>query len=93
MSMAIVNIIMRRKMKLLDMRIGSLLAIGSVVGGVCGNYLFTLVRGESGADALLGMVQAIALGLITGLLPSFTQSGFAGVCRHIVYTSRQPSLP
>lgn len=65
MSMAMVNIIMRRKTKLLDMRIGSLLALGSIAGGVCGNYLFTLVRSGSGADSLLGMVQAIALGLIT----------------------------
>ena len=34
MAMAMVNIIMRRKTRLLDMRIGSLLALGSVAGGV-----------------------------------------------------------
>ena len=72
MAMAMVNIIMRRKTKLLDMRIGSLLALGSVAGGVLGNDLLTFVRGGAGADALLGLVQAIALGLITAVTLLYT---------------------
>ena len=72
MAMAMVNIIMRRKTRLLDMRIGSLLALGSVAGGVLGNDLLTFVRGGAGADALLGLVQAIALGLITAVTLLYT---------------------
>lgn len=46
MAMAMVNIIMRRKTRLLDMRIGSLLALGSVAGGHISihNRFFTAVK-------------------------------------------------
>ena len=65
MSMSFINIFLHRKSQLLNLRIGSLLAVGSIVGGIAGNFLFSLIRSESGADSLLGMVQAVALGIIT----------------------------
>ena len=65
MSMAVVNLYKQRKNKLVEMKTGSLLAVGAVVGGIVGNTLFQTLKAATGQDALVGMVQAIVLALVT----------------------------
>jgi len=65
MSMSAVNLYKQRKGKLVEIKTGSLLAFGAVVGGIVGNSLFQALKAATGQDALVGMVQAIVLALVT----------------------------
>lgn len=65
MSMAAVSVFRQRKTRLVDARIGSLLALGAVTGGILGSALFQAVKTAVGRDQLVGMVQALVLALIT----------------------------
>lgn len=65
MSMAAISVFRQRKTRRVELRIGSLLAVGAVVGGIVGNALFQMVKGASGQDSLVGMVQALVLAVVT----------------------------
>ena len=65
MMMAAISVFRQRKLHLVEVRTGSLLAVGSIVGGIAGYSLFQAIRAASQQDALVGMVQAILLGLVT----------------------------
>ena len=66
-SMAAVSVLRQRGQRLVDFRIGSLLAIGAIVGGMLGNAAFKTITVASGQDVLAGMLQAILLAIVTGL--------------------------
>ena len=65
MSMAAISVFRQRKSRRVELRIGSLLAVGAVVGGIVGNFLFQMVKNSAGDDSLVGMVQALVLALVT----------------------------
>ena len=65
MMMAAISVFWQRKLHLVEVRTGSLLAVGSIVGGIAGYSLFQAIRAAAQQDALVGMVQAILLGLVT----------------------------
>jgi len=65
MSMAAISVFRQRKSRRVELRIGSLLAVGAVVGGIVGNFLFQIVKNSAGDDSLVGMVQALVLALVT----------------------------
>ena len=65
MMMAAISVFRQRKLHLVEVRTGSLLAVGSIVGGIAGYSLFHAIRAAAQQDALVGMVQAILLGLVT----------------------------
>lgn len=65
LSMSIVNMIRQRGQKLVELKTGSLLAVGAVVGGIAGNGLFQAVKQAAGQDDTVGMVQAILLAVVT----------------------------
>ena len=66
LSMSVVSMVKQRKSHLVELRTGSLLALGAVLGGVAGNAMFQQVKALTD-DQLVGMVQAIVLGIITVL--------------------------
>ena len=65
LSMSVISVFRQRKAHLVELRTGSLLAAGAVVGGIVGNALFQTVKAAAGQDNLVGMVQAIVLALVT----------------------------
>lgn len=65
LSMSVISVFKQRKLHLVDFQIGSLLAIGSVVGGIVGNTVFHALKTAAGNDHFVGMVQALVLALIT----------------------------
>lgn len=65
LSMSVISVFRQRKAHLVELRTGSLLAIGAVIGGIIGNALFQTVKSATGQDTLVGMIQAIVLGLVT----------------------------
>ena len=72
MSMAAISVFRQRKSRRVELRIGSLLAVGAVVGGIVGNFLFQMVKNSAGDDSLVGMVQALVLALVTLLTLIFS---------------------
>ena len=90
LSMSAVNMLRQRGSGLVEVRTGSLLAVGAVLGGVGGNALFQLLRQAVQQDRLVGMVQAVVLAAVTLLtlvysaalrdrLPSYQVSNPAAV--------------
>lgn len=65
MMMAAISVFRQRKLRLVEVRTGSLLAVGSIIGGIAGYSLFQAIRAAAQQDVLVGMVQAILLGLVT----------------------------
>lgn len=65
LSMSLVSVFRQRKDHLVDLKTGSLLALGAALGGFLGNALFQGVKEAAGQDAFVGMVQAIVLGMVT----------------------------
>lgn len=65
MSMSAISVFRQRKTRRVELRIGSLLAVGAVVGGIVGNSLFQMVKRAAGHDNLVGMVQALVLAAVT----------------------------
>ena len=65
LSMSVVNVFRSRKTHLVELRIGSYLAVGAVIGGILGNVLFQSIKNSAGNDYLVGMLQAIVLGIVT----------------------------
>ena len=64
LSMSVVSMIKQRKSHLVELRTGSLLAVGAVLGGIAGNAIFQQLKALT-ADQLVGMVQAIVLAILT----------------------------
>ena len=64
LSMSVVSMIKQRKSHLVELRTGSLLALGAVLGGMAGNAIFQQLKAMT-QDQLVGMVQAIVLAIIT----------------------------
>lgn len=64
LSMSVVSMIKQRKSHLVELRTGSLLALGAVLGGIAGNAIFQQLKAMT-QDQLVGMVQAIVLAIIT----------------------------
>ena len=64
LSMSVVSMIKQRKSHLVELRTGSLLALGAVLGGMAGNAIFQQLKAMT-QDQLVGMVQAIVLATIT----------------------------
>lgn len=60
----------------LDKKIGSLLALGGVLGGLIGKYLFDILRISFSNDALIGSIQSISLAILTLSVLIFT------ICKH-----------
>ena len=67
LSMSLISVFRQRKNRLVEMRIGSFLAAGAVVGGMIGNALFQAVKSAAGQDDFVGMIQAAVLALVTFL--------------------------
>lgn len=67
LAMSSISVIRQRKQHQIDLRIGGFLGAGAALGGVSGNGLFHLVKAVAGNDGFVGMAQAIALGIITGI--------------------------
>ncbi len=65
MSMYSVSKSLLKKEGSVDTKTGTPLAIGAAVGGVCGKYLFSLIKSLAGNDTFVGGVQAVSLGMIT----------------------------
>ncbi len=65
LSMSVVNMIKQRKSRLVEFRTGSLLAVGAVLGGIAGNSIFQQLKAAAGQEEMVGMAQAIVLGIIT----------------------------
>ena len=53
MSMAAISVFRQRKTRRMELRIGSLLAVGAVVGGIAGNALFQMVKTPPETTVLL----------------------------------------
>lgn len=65
LSMSTISVLRQRKNGLVDRRIGTLLAIGAILGGIAGNAAFRALRGSSNHDALVGVVQNATLAILT----------------------------
>lgn len=89
LSMSVISVLRQRGQRQVELRTGSLLALGAVVGGIIGNGLFQMVKTAAGQDAFVGMVQAAVLALVTLLtllysmylrrrMPSFRVQNAAG---------------
>lgn len=65
MSMSIISVFKQRKARLVEVKTGTALAIGAVIGGIIGNALFQIIKRGAGNDVFVGMVQAIVLAVIT----------------------------
>lgn len=65
MSMAAISVFRQRKLRLVDLRTGSLLAVGAAVGGAAGNAVFQAVKAYAGHDRLVGSLQAAVLAAVT----------------------------
>lgn len=65
LGMSAVSVLRRRGEHLLELRTGSALAAGAVLGGLAGNMLFELLRHAVADDRTVGAAQAVLLGLLT----------------------------
>lgn len=67
LSMSVISVYRRRKQKQVEWKKSSFLAFGAIIGGILGNILFRSIKDAAGQDALVGMIQAILLGIVTFL--------------------------
>ena len=66
LAMAVCSLLRGRKDGVkLEIRTSSILAIGAVLGGLVGKWMFEQVRNGFGNEAVLGSIQAIVLTIIT----------------------------
>ena len=63
--MSVISVVRQRGQRQVELRTGSLLALGAVAGGIAGNWVFHLVKNAAGQDAFVGMVQSAVLALVT----------------------------
>ena len=64
LAMALISVYKNRKTKELDAKRSIPLGLGAAVGGVLGKHLFEMIKQAAQADRLVGMIQAIVLGLM-----------------------------
>lgn len=64
LSMSCISVYKQRKRRLVNMKTGTALAIGAAVGGLIGKALFDAIK-KSVGEAPVGLIQSIALGIIT----------------------------
>ena len=62
--MALISVYKNRRTRELDAKRSIPLGLGAAVGGVLGKRLFEMIKHAVGADQLVGMIQAIVLGLM-----------------------------
>jgi len=62
--MSLISVYKNRKTKELDAKRSIPLGLGAAVGGVLGKRLFEMIKQTVGADQLVGMIQAIVLGIM-----------------------------
>lgn len=64
LAMAFINVYKNRKGGELDTQRSIPLGIGAAIGGVAGKYLFSALKNAVGNDRVVGVVQAIVLGIL-----------------------------
>ncbi|MBR6787244.1 MAG: sulfite exporter TauE/SafE family protein [Clostridia bacterium] len=64
LSMSCISVYKQRKRRLVDMKTGTPLALGAAVGGLAGKAIFDVIKTSVG-EAPVGLIQSIALGIIT----------------------------
>lgn len=64
LSMSCISVYKQRKRRLVEMKTGTPLAIGAAIGGLSGKALFDVIKTSVG-EAPVGLIQSIALGIIT----------------------------
>ena len=64
LAMSLISVYKNRKTKELDAKRSIPLGLGAAVGGVLGKRLFEMIKLAVGADQLVGMIQAIVLGIM-----------------------------
>ena len=64
LSMSCISVYKQRKRRLVDMKTGTPLALGAAIGGLCGKAIFDVIKSAVG-EAPVGLIQSIALGVIT----------------------------
>jgi len=62
--MSLISVYKNRKTKELDAKRSIPLGLGAAVGGVLGKRLFEMIKAAVGADQLVGIIQAVVLGLM-----------------------------
>ena len=64
LAMSLISVYKNRKTKELDAKRSIPLGLGAAAGGVLGKNLFEMIKQAAKADQLVGMIQAIVLGLM-----------------------------
>lgn len=64
LSMSCISVYKQRKRRLVEMKTGTPLALGAAIGGLAGKAIFDVIKASVG-EAPVGLIQSIALGLIT----------------------------
>ena len=82
LSMSCISVYKQRKRRLVDMKTGTPLAIGAAIGGLIGKAIFDVIKVAVG-EAPVGLIQSIALGIIT-LLTMFYMLNRARITTHQV---------
>jgi uncharacterized membrane protein YfcA len=73
LAMTTVTLLRNRKSSIvLNKRIGSLLALGGIIGGFLGKMLFDTIRNSQGQDRFIGGTQSLLLAIITTGVLFFT---------------------
>lgn len=65
MSMSIISVFRQRKDRLVELKTGTALAAGAMIGGIAGNALFHVIKDAAGNDSYVGMIQNSVLALVT----------------------------
>lgn len=64
LSMSCISVYKQRKRRLVEMNTGTPLALGAAAGGLIGKAIFDVIKSSVG-EAPVGLIQSIALGIIT----------------------------
>lgn len=64
LAMSLISVYKNRKTKELDVRRSVPLGLGAACGGILGKRMFEMIKQAAQADQLVGMIQAIVLGLM-----------------------------
>ena len=64
LSMSCISVYKQRKRRLVDGKTGTPLAVGAAIGGLIGKAIFDVIKSSVG-EAPVGLIQSIALGIIT----------------------------
>ena len=64
LSMSCISVYKQRKSHLVEVRQGTLLALGAAIGGLAGKAIFDIIKRAVG-EAPVGLIQSVVLGLVT----------------------------